>query len=1020
MNKPPPLNFVLFGAPEITLDGEPVTGFISAKAKALLCFLALTRRAQSRHALVALFWGDIPEADAKTQLRVALSNLRKLVGDHLSIERETVAFDAAQRYALDVEELERQIADSKLQLAQQNSPSALRHLQAAARVYRGDLLAGMRVRDAPEFDEWLLVQRERFRSLALDGLWTLFELERARGSADGARDALQRAIELEPWREEAHRELMLLLARAGKRSAALQQYETCRVVLARELGVEPASETTHLYERIRAAGNAPRENLPPPLSLFVGRETELRTIARLLKSETRLLTLLGPGGIGKTRLALQAAAQQVNHFLNGVFFVPLAEVTHADEVRVAIAQALGLKFSGNETPRAQLLNYLQDKELLLMLDNFEQVENGADPVREILARAPAVRLLVTSRERLNLRAEWLLMVEGLPIASAPLETGAAPAALQLFAERARQVAPDFELAREALPVQRICELVGGMPLAIELAATWRRAYSAAEIAQQVERDFDFLATTQRDVRPTHANMRAVFTHSWKMLSASEQDAFRMLAVFHGGFTSDAARQVAGIPGHVLQALADKSLTRALPRVDAQGGLRFGMHEILCQYAREQFEQSAAEGETLRAKHAEYFARQLHSRCADLQGANVKQTVAELAQEHENIAAAWEWACAQTPPHSALLSQMLDALIFFLELRSEYGAGKRMFARAVARVNAIPVRAAATEILLARLLAGESWFCFRLAEFEEGRGLSEWALAQLREHDAWQFTAYPLLFCGASEFGAGQLSAARDLTAQSLAVFRRLNDAFGIAGALNNLGQICMALGDLDAAAEYLRESLETARRAGIKTLQCNALENLGALKLRRGELAAAQRDLEECLVLARENDAAYEIATTQNTLARVALELGDAARAAELLQEAELVWRRVGDRWSLANTLNQAAEVERARGKLAQAERLYLSALETGYAVNATTLTLNSLAGLAELCAAQGDAQTALVWFAVIAQHDAAEGFTRARAAERFDELAAARAAADIELARAQAAPDSLAQIIAQLLDERA
>ncbi|MBI4673770.1 MAG: tetratricopeptide repeat protein [Chloroflexi bacterium] len=364
--------------------------------------------------------------------------------------------------------------------------------------------------------------------------------------------------------------------------------------------------------------------------------------------------------------------------------------------------------------------------------------------------------------------------------------------------------------------------------------------------------------------------------------------------------------------------------------------------------------------------------------------------------------------------------MVEPLMVLLELRGEYLAAERLYAHTAAQLEDQNAPNQASEIILARVLTGQSWFCFRLAQFEQGRALSARAFSLLQKHDAWQHTAYPLLIGGANEFGAGNLAAAREMTASSVEVYRRSQDAFGIAGALNNLGQITTALGEFDAAENYLRASLEVARRAGIKMLQCSALENLGALEFQRGELVQAQRDLEECLTLARETGDQYETATTQNSLARVLVARGETQTAAALLQDAENTWRKLGDRWSLANTLLAAAQVQRALNQPLPAEGLYWSALETAHAINATTMVLNVLAGIAELRAARGEMDFARAWCAVIVQHPAAEAATRERAMHCFDEFTAPLDADAVQALRTRAAQRDLRTAVAQLLDERA
>jgi DNA-binding SARP family transcriptional activator len=300
------LQIRVLGGLHIARNSAPLANFVSNKAPALLVYLAMTQRPHSRDALAALLWGEMPDTDAKNNLRQALSNLRKLAEPHLIITRETVEFNHSVPYTLDAEIFERsltQSADGKAPIANNywqrldDWTSAIRQLQSAIALYQGDFLAGFFVRDAPEFEEWMLAQRARLRELALHALHTLTEFQLSTGAYGRAIDYATRLLTLDSWREEAHRQLMLALARSGQRAAALAQYAMCRRILDKELSVEPSAETTKLYERIRAAGEAIQHNLPSQPTSFIGRAQELSQLeAQLLQSDCRLLTVLGVGG----------------------------------------------------------------------------------------------------------------------------------------------------------------------------------------------------------------------------------------------------------------------------------------------------------------------------------------------------------------------------------------------------------------------------------------------------------------------------------------------------------------------------------------------------------------------------------------------------------------------------------------------------------------------------------------------------------------------------------------------------
>lgn len=535
------LEIRLLGGLHLVWDGAPLSNFMSNKVPALLAFLAVNRRPHSREALAGLLWGGLPEADARNNLRQALTSLRKLVGPHVRIDRESVEFNVAAPYFLDVKAFERHVQAA---VGMRPAPQA-EHWQAASALYQGDFLAGFSAREAPEFEEWLLAQRAHYHELAVHTLHALTRVYAASGEAGRAVDAAARLLAIDPWREEAHRQLMLLKARTGQRSAALAQYETCRRILAQDLGVEPSPETTALYERLLAAQRGPRHNLPGSLTGFVGREAELVELKRRLADlACRLVTLTGPGGIGKTRLALQAAAEHVDVFINGVWFAPLT-AAGAETLVEHLADAVGLELKAGN-PKRQLLNFLRAKELLLVLDNFEHLVDSA----------------------------------GLTLPGDAAADPAAYSAGQLFLQAARRHHSGFQLAASEWPaVQALCRHLDGMPLGLELAAARTQVMACSELVAEIRRGLDFLASTRRDVPERQRSLRVVMEASWRALTEAERTAFAGLSVFPASFTAAAAESVAGATPALLNGLVGKSLVR-------QVADRYELHEVLRRFAGE--------------------------------------------------------------------------------------------------------------------------------------------------------------------------------------------------------------------------------------------------------------------------------------------------------------------------------------------------------------------------------------------------------------------------------------------------
>ena len=674
----------VLGATELAVDGRPLVGLASAKATALLVYLAVTGTAQSRSALAGLLWSDLPEATARANLRLALTKLRRALPAQLLVTRQTVALDPARPVWVDAVEVERLVA---------GKPEG-EELLAAARLCRGEFLSGFEAPGAELFDEWVLARRAAYRADQLALLDRAVQDARDRGDAPAGVEAARRMLELEPLHEEAHRALMWFLATGGQRGAALAQFETCRYLLREELGEDPSPGTVALRDQIahaggftdlppvddRGAGSAgrlrPPTGAPGPLTSLIGRDEDLARLHALLDDPAcRLVTLVGPGGIGKTRLALEVGATRGERHRDGVVLVSFAGTSPArpeeaaDLVVTNLAAALGVSLAVPRDPREVLAEALAGRELLLVLDNLEQLRDAAGVLAELLGRAPGVQVLGTSRRRLGLGVEWLVEVPGLPYPPprADAEAGGYPA-VQLFEDRARLLRPGFRPAADLAAVGRVCRLVSGVPLAIELAARWVRSASPAAIADRLAAGGELLETTAPDVEPRHRSMASVIDWSWELLGDGERQALRRLSVLRGGFDLDAAAAVAGAGLPLLAGLVDQSLVQ----VGEDG--RYGMHELLRQYAGQRLAADPAEEAAARRRHAAYFSGLL----PDPDRPPPDGEPAQLDADVENLRSATDWLVEHGDPaeldrHLTRLWPLYRRRGWFREAQAAFGA-----------------------------------------------------------------------------------------------------------------------------------------------------------------------------------------------------------------------------------------------------------------------------------------------------------------------------------------------------------
>jgi predicted ATPase/DNA-binding CsgD family transcriptional regulator len=622
-------------------------------------------------------------------------------------------------------------------------------------------------------------------------------------------------------------------------------------------------------------------NLPLQPTPFIGRQDELAEITRLLADPAcRLLTLVGPGGIGKTRLAVEAAKLQQNAFANGVYLVALQALGSPDYLVPAIAESLHFQFYPGGEPKQQLLDFLREKSLLLILDNFEHLLDGVEVVSEMVAYAPAVKILATSRERLNLVEEWALEVQGLPVPTSGADEGFDDyGAVQLFMQNARRVHVGFSVTNRQRPaVARICQLVGGMPLGIELAAAWVRALSCEEIAAEIERSLDILVTSARNIPARHRTMRAALEHSWNLLTSQERDVFKKLSVFRGGFRKEAAQAVAGASLQTLSALVDKSLLR----VNADG--RYDVHELLRQYGEEQLDLLSEVRDRTHDRYCEYYAEFLQERRDDLKGRRQRAALDEIEGDFENVRTAW--LAALQRKNYATLDRAAESLFLFCEMRSRFQEGEELFWAAQEQLD---TEGDHQPPLWARILVYSLWlFALYRLNFKKSEDiktrLDEYVVTAREQGDTAQIALCQWVL-GALGRVTGNYVGAPARLEQSLALYTELGDRFYMARAADWLGSVLYAIGQLDDYIELSRQSLDWRRAIGDQFGAAASIWNLALATLGFGHYNQARSYIQEMGRLYLEMGSRGWAARMRALLAWIAFQQGDFQEAQAFSEE---------------------------------------------------------------------------------------------------------------------------------------
>lgn len=755
-------------------------------------------------------------------------------------------------------------------------------------------------------------------------------------------------------------------------------------------------------------------NLPAPRTSFVGRTDELASIDRMLdEPDCRMLTLVGPGGVGKTRLALEAAARRIDRYQHGVHFVPLVGVPAPDLLAPAVAESLQFQVDNAHSAisaRDQLVDYLREREALIVLDNFEHLLDARDLLTDVIEQAPQVELLTTSRERLQVQSEWVVDLEGLGNGNGHAGDSAA---VRLFVDRARQVDTRYALSDDERPhVERVCRLVNGMPLGIELAAAWASTLPCSEIADEIERNLGFLATTMQDVPERHRSLRAVFDQSWRLLTDDERRTFARLAVFRGSFARDAAAAVAGAGLSELHGLVSKSLVR-------RAGLgRFELHELLRQYAGEHLAAEHAELVDARECHARFYLGMVAARAEALVGEHMMEARDECRVEVDNLRAAAEWAVVHWSDD--------DARAVFASLQAFFFAhgwheGAETFAQLAdladtSRDSPLDIEEA-SDVLLSALTYRTSLGSY-LGFDEKLDAVARACLPVLRQRRLTSELAVCLLALGTNDCYRDVYAASAANLEEAIHVARTAGDHFIVAASLSWLGFVRLLVDDLGGAREAFEECHTVSAELGGPLMLGFAISKLGLLADAEGDYAKAiDLHLDASELFAGAGDEAGA-GYTQSRASMSAYCLGDYGQAMRYALEGYEGFEGANHRWGMTAALCRLGFAAAALGRLEDAREYLRRALELARDMQATSLLLHALSGVGVLLACEGVDRRAAEVLLFSLRHEAMPALNRLAAQPALDRLEAELDPAELAAAGVVAAQASLDEIVSEVLAE--
>jgi predicted ATPase/DNA-binding SARP family transcriptional activator len=941
------LSIFLLGPYHVTNGEQSQVHFEYDKVRALLAYLAVeSDRPLRREFLAGFLWPEQPEGAALNSLRQAILKLRQAIGDVgpqppiLDVSRESIQINPHSEYTLDVREFTTLLEKTRRHQHRnpQTCPSCAEHCAQAVMLYRGAFLDQLSLRDSPEFESWIVIKREQLRNLFLQALTTLTDFHLRRQEYNLAQNYAFQQIETDPLREAAYRQMMIIMALDGKRTAALKCYEACRSLLEKELDIEPEEETEKLYQLIKAGlfkdhykdVKSDHSSLPLPPSPFFGREKELAGVSALLENpHTRLITLIGLGGVGKTSLALKAASEYEKLFTHGACFVPLAQLDSANDIYRAIAVVLNISLQGNLDHKTQLLNYLAHREMLIILDNFEHLlPAGTEEVHELLFAARQVVVILTTTTRINSAFEYIFPIMGLDYPTVETsEENESFSAVNLFVHHALQNGVSLQ-EQDLLWINQICRLFEGNPLAIVLAASLLRSLSCSEVAKGIEEGIDLLSTNLYDIPERQKSFRSLYDYAWNHLTEKEQSQFRKLSVFRGGFQREAAQQVADVSLSDLAGLIDKSFLRK------NQANRYRVHRLLQQYAYQKLEQSNETHQTL-YRHLVYFVEFAEQASLGLNQTQQGSWLKLLDQEMGNLQVAFKTAQAGGEACAEFALRLAGALGRYWEQRGYWREGQEWLniALGMGEKNAsIPVDVKVKALFWAGVLASY------LGENNKVDELAHRGLTLCLQDPLLHNQAPMLILLGGLKRNDGDYSSAQKLFQESLKLFQRVDDPWGICISLNNLFRIDYRRNAYKEATALAQQSLALAKETGDQWNIAHALDFLGIVAHDQGRYEQGKTFLNESLEISRSIGARFMMGHAIYWLGRIARSQANPELATILFGESLAHYREIGGKWGIAVSLQGQGITAYDEGDYPRAEKLLLDSLSVLQEVGDTQL----------------------------------------------------------------------------------